>query len=133
MNEDTVPYCKALYEHAMTHGRDAKTGFLMDEISSDGQPRRSSHRLWPQTELIKAQVARYAQGDQMAALAAAQTMNALMDHYIDQAQQAGAWVDQLDAGGEILNASAPASTFYHLVTAISEMDRVLQPFQERTP
>jgi mannose-6-phosphate isomerase len=45
-------------------------------------------------------------------------------HYL-QHPAAGGWYDQFDGEGRSLVDTIPASTFYHVLCAIAEADRVL--------
>nr|WP_232055153.1 AGE family epimerase/isomerase [Vibrio taketomensis] len=36
----------------------------------------------------------------------------------------GLWVDQVDNSGQVLNENSPASSFYHLFLAFSELLRI---------
>jgi mannose/cellobiose epimerase-like protein (N-acyl-D-glucosamine 2-epimerase family) len=106
---------------------DPATGFMIDEADRGGAVLRSTRRLWPQTELIKALLARAEQGDgqatDQAADQAADVIARFMDHYLIPAHPGG-WLDQFDAGGVPLAANMPASSFYHVFVAVAEADRV---------
>ncbi|MCX7323920.1 MAG: AGE family epimerase/isomerase [Hyphomicrobiales bacterium] len=100
---------------------DPKTGLLIDEASRDGAIVKSTRRLWPQTELAKAWTAQAQAGVQGAADKAAAALERLFETYIRPAP-AGAWIDQVDADGQVISSRLPASSFYHVFVAILEAD-----------
>lgn len=104
---------RRLYRFAIAHGLDAH-GFAVDEIDRDGRTRRTSRRLWPQTELIKAHVA---MGEHDAAEA---SFRALADTYL-ATKTRGLWIDQFDGSGHGVSPVVPASTLYHIDVAIDEL------------
>ena len=104
-----------LHRWALAHGLD-QDGFAIDECDRTGRPRRSSRRLWPQTELIKSHIAN-GEPD-----AAARVACRVLDTYL-ATDPAGLWVDQFDASGRACASGVPASTLYHLVVAFEELLR----------
>ncbi len=102
-----------LHRWAMTHGLDAG-GYAVDECDRLGGRRRQTARAWPQTELIKSQLANGTPDD------AARTAIAVLDRYL-ATDVAGLWIDQFDAAGRACTAVVPASTLYHLVVAFEEL------------
>lgn len=83
----------------------------------------ASRRAWPQTEALKAHLARSEAGDRDAAERAALTANSLFRDYLDPAPM-GAWIDHYDAAGAVIAKDIPASTGYHIVLAFAELMRV---------
>lgn len=115
----------ALYDYAVKRGIDPKNGLLWDEVSDGGQVRRASQRCWPQTELLKARLARIEAGHNGAARDNAEaTIDALLDRYLAVSPEGG-WMDCFDAKGRPAADAIPASTLYHLMCAFAEADRVL--------
>jgi mannose-6-phosphate isomerase len=108
-----------LYDFGVRHGLDAQ-GFAVDECDRSGRQVRRSRRAWPQTELIKAYVARGREGDDAAAEAAASVTLGFLDSYLDTAVP-GLWMDQFDADGRAMTATAPATTLYHVLVAFREL------------
>jgi mannose/cellobiose epimerase-like protein (N-acyl-D-glucosamine 2-epimerase family) len=81
-------------------------------------------RFWPQTERLKAALfAAQATGEDkywgMAASAAASFLPYL------KTPVAGLWLDIQMPNGELIDSTAPASTFYHLVGAIVALDKTM--------
>ena len=104
--------------------RDVATGCLVDEGDADGNIRRSSRRLWPQTEIAKAWIAQAESGEAGAAEEARAALSRLDRHYLRH-PVAGGWYDQFDHEGVSLVATIPASSFYHVICATVEADQVL--------
>ncbi len=105
-----------LHRWALAHGLD-RDGFAIDECDRDGTPRRTTRRLWPQTELIKSHVANGAPDE------AARVACRVLDTYL-ATDPAGLWIDQFDGSGRACATTVPASTLYHLVVAFEELLRV---------
>jgi mannose-6-phosphate isomerase len=111
-------YVDALYAHADRHGYDA-AGMIVDEVLIDGRRRTPSHRVWPVTEAIKANVVEAARGRPGASGRIAALVIQLFDHFLTR-EPAGGWIDRLDARGGRATDFMPASTLYHLACAINE-------------
>lgn len=100
------------------------TGCLIDAGDADGNIRRDTRRLWPQTELAKAFIAQAETGEAGAADEARAALVRLERHYLDH-PVAGGWYDQFDRDGTSLVDTVPASSFYHVLCAVSEAEQVL--------
>jgi mannose-6-phosphate isomerase len=117
------PLAKELYDWSMRHGLDA-SGCAVDEVYPDGAPRLSSRRLWPQTELIKANLAlQEAVLEDDAASRADEGLERLSRLYLSVTPNGG-WIDRYGSDGAVSDARMPASTFYHIFCAIAEAARV---------
>ena len=103
--------------------RDA-AGCLIDEGSPGGQIRRSSRRLWPQTELAKAWIAQAGSGEVGAADEARAALARIEQHYLNHPVKGG-WYDQFDGDGTSLVKTIPASSLYHVLGAVMEAERVM--------
>lgn len=114
-NEHTARSLKLLAQ-ARTLGQDpAAPDFVVDAVDPQGQPVTASRRLWPQVELIKACLAT---GN---ASQAQQTAAALFTSYL-AATPAGTWRDHFDLAGNDIAATIPASSGYHLWTAVCAIE-----------
>ena len=104
--------------------RDEATGCLIDEGDANGNIRRHSRRLWPQTEIAKAWIAQAEAGEVGAADEARAALTRLERNYLSH-PVAGGWYDQFDRDGNSLVATIPASSFYHVLCAVTEAEQVL--------
>jgi mannose-6-phosphate isomerase len=105
--------------------RDAATGCLVDEGDDSGSIRRSTRRLWPQTEIAKAWIAQAESGEAGAAEEARAALVRLERHYLSHPVRGG-WYDQFDSDGKSLIDTIPASSFYHVLCAVTEAEQVLE-------
>lgn len=111
-----------LRTHAERHGVDS-TGAVYDEVFVDGRPRKQTSRLWPHTERLKASLASFeASGDEETARSAGQAFDMLMAYCATP--EKGFWYDLLQPEGGFVREPARASSFYHIVVALSELIRV---------
>jgi mannose/cellobiose epimerase-like protein (N-acyl-D-glucosamine 2-epimerase family) len=104
--------------------RDDVTGCLFDEGNADGSVRKFTRRLWPQTEIAKAWIAQTEAGVQGAADEAREAFARMYRHYLRH-PVLGGWYDQFDRDNRSLVDSIPASSFYHILCAAAEAERVL--------
>jgi mannose/cellobiose epimerase-like protein (N-acyl-D-glucosamine 2-epimerase family) len=112
-----------MFAFGEAHGIDAGTGLAVDELTSDGALLKGSSRLWPQTELLKARLARAEFDQAVDAAGIAAAANNLLDRYIAPGPN-GAWRDQIGPDGRFLCERVPASSFYHVFLAFSELLRL---------
>lgn len=78
-------------------------------------PPTPTRRFWPQTELLKAALAREAKGGDPAI--ADQTFDLIFNRYLARTAPGG-WHDRFDAAGALLSETMPASTGYHIIPAL---------------
>lgn len=104
--------------------RDEATGCLVDEGDASGAIRRGTRRLWPQTEMAKAWIAQAESGEAGAAEEARAALARLERHYLSHPVKGG-WYDQFDRNGKSLVDTIPASSFYHVLCAVTEAEQVL--------
>jgi mannose/cellobiose epimerase-like protein (N-acyl-D-glucosamine 2-epimerase family) len=104
--------------------RDEATGCLFDEGDADGNIRKFTRRCWPQTEIAKAWIAQAEAGEQGAADEARESLARLDRHYLRH-PVLGGWYDRFDRDSRSLVDFIPASSFYHILCAIAEAERVL--------
>ena len=116
---------RALYASGEA-GVDARSGRVLDALLVDGSVHRSSSRLWPQTERLKAALLleSVSGGPESDPFASACSALAALESYLNT-PVAGLWRDSPDSTGKAAGGPAPASSFYHILGAISAlMDRV---------
>jgi mannose/cellobiose epimerase-like protein (N-acyl-D-glucosamine 2-epimerase family) len=104
--------------------RDEVTGCLVDEGDAEGNIRRHTRRLWPQAEMAKAWIAQAEAGEADAANEARAALVRLERRYLSH-PVTGGWYDQFDRDGTSLVATIPASSFYHVISAVVEAEQVL--------
>jgi mannose/cellobiose epimerase-like protein (N-acyl-D-glucosamine 2-epimerase family) len=121
--EDACRAAKRLFEIGSGPGVDRTRGVAFFSMTDDFTPLESMARLWAQTEWAKAAAILYedAGGDDRAKLEAeiVAAAKGLM-LYFDTPTQ-GAWRDRLLADGTWVDEPSPASSFYHIICAISEL------------
>ena len=111
----------------MDHGVDTSPAGIpaaFDAVDRSGTIVEDGKRLWPQTEAIKAHLARHELlGDPNAAGRARAHLAMMFDRYIDA--DSPVWRDRLARDGSGMSDHIPASTLYHLFLCIAETMRVL--------
>jgi mannose-6-phosphate isomerase len=115
-------FSNALYRHADTHGYD-RDGFIVDEVLLDGTCYRRSRRTWPITEAIKANVIEAEIGRREAFGKVINLASLLRRHFLN-ACYGGGWMDRFDESGQPASDFMPASTFYHVISAVDELERL---------
>lgn len=114
---------EGLYAFAERHGIDAASGGVVDSVDPTGKPLQRSRRLWPQTEAIKAHLARLeATGDEAFATRLNDQIASLHQNH-HAGCPAGAWHEHLSEDGDDLVQALPASSLYHLTLAAAELAR----------
>ena len=105
-----------LIEVARSHGVDGR-GVAFNALDQNLRPRDLTARLWPQTERLKAAVAA---SDWEAAALAGQGLWKYLETDVP-----GLWRDRMNPDGSFIEEPAPASSFYHIVGAILDLDAAL--------
>jgi mannose/cellobiose epimerase-like protein (N-acyl-D-glucosamine 2-epimerase family) len=95
-------------------------GVAINEIGLDGGVRNANARLWPQTERLKAALARFRRTGNAGEQDQAQLAIRGLWRYLDTPLK-GSWHDVLKSDGLFVDQPAPASSFYHIVCALSEL------------
>lgn len=113
-----------LLDRALSKGVIASTGLLRSELGTDDSIVSSVSRTWMQTEYIKALLTRVEHGEPGAVQAAEQAIDDLFKWHLDSAVSGG-WADHVDEWGEPQSKDIPASTLYHLICCMTEIERVL--------
>lgn len=120
----TGKYRSALLDSAM-HYRDQQTGCLVDSGDIEGRITKPSGRCWPQTELAKAWMAEAESGTAGADEEARAALVRLERYYLRHPIKGG-WYDHFDHDAQAASDPVIASSFYHVLCAISEADRSLR-------
>src|SRR5436190_3745863 len=91
-------------------GFDRRRGVVINRLWDDLSVRDAAARLWPQTEFLKAALAL---GEDADALMAANAVGRFLDTPLR-----GVWRERMTADGSFVEEPAPATSLYHLATAI---------------
>jgi mannose/cellobiose epimerase-like protein (N-acyl-D-glucosamine 2-epimerase family) len=90
------------------------TGLVVNGLWSDGTVQDAGHRLWPQTERLKAEARRkVAASDSLA-----RALAVLGKHL--EGVRPGLWIERMDAGARGTGDPAPATSLYHLTAALTD-------------
>lgn len=115
---------RRLYDIAWTYGIDESRGVAFMALNSGFTVRDPLARLWGQTEWIKAAIAlaQVSSGPERAAYLSdlTEAVGALRV-FLDSAPE-GLWQDKLSPDGSFVSEPAPASSLYHIVCAIAELN-----------
>lgn len=102
-------------------GVDRTRGVVVNTLLTDKVVRDAQARLWPQTERIKAACAVAERtGDARYWAAADEAARALLKYL--NTPLPGLWYDKMTLEGTFIEEPAPASSFYHIVCAIAELE-----------
>jgi mannose-6-phosphate isomerase len=105
---------------ARRHGLCAVRGVAINEVLTDGSIRNAAARLWPQTERLKAALARYRRTREDEEWAEAAAAYAGLCKYFETPAR-GAWRDKLKVDGSWIEEPAPGSSMYHVTCALAEL------------
>jgi mannose/cellobiose epimerase-like protein (N-acyl-D-glucosamine 2-epimerase family) len=123
-NDDSVaPYAERLFAFGTRHGID-QDGIVFDGVDASGALVSGTKLLWPQTEYLKACVARAEWlNDATARGAIAKHLALIAKHFM---RPDGAnWHNQLARDGSPVAPITPARVLYHLFLGVAEVDRLL--------
>ncbi|OHV83462.1 mannose-6-phosphate isomerase Pmi [Ensifer sp. LCM 4579] len=118
---------RRLFEIGETHGICKDRGVAVMTLFDDFSVADPVARLWPQAEWLKAAIrsAALSEGAERARyLASASRAAAALDRFL-QTPVPGLWRDKLKADGTFVDEPAPASSFYHILCAIYELEDCL--------
>ncbi|WP_299364508.1 AGE family epimerase/isomerase [uncultured Paracoccus sp.] len=119
-------HATALYRFGWTHGTHRGGGFdgaVYDEIDPSGAPITTSMLLWPQTEGIKAHLARAESAGERDGVARARHLSAMLfRNYISPDRPI--WRNQIDLDSRTLQPDAPTRLLYHVAMAVIEGQRL---------
>lgn len=122
--DDTVlEQARRLHETARRHGVSSR-GLLVEEMDPEGRILTPSTLLWPQTEAVKAAVARLEFGLGDRAEVAFHLGSMMTEHIPDGGPL---WINRLSPDGVPLSTTVPTRLLYHLTLCLAEVDRVVAP------
>ncbi len=115
-----VPVATKLTNFARGYGICPDRGVAINEVSLDGSIIDGNARLWPQTERLKAAVARYRRlKTEEEAEEVVAAYRGLVPYF--QTPCPGTWYDRWMADGSWMQQDAPASSFYHITCGLKEL------------
>lgn len=120
---DVVDAVEGLIAFAEAKGVDPVSAATYNVILDDGSFVDAGSRTWPNTERVKAAVARFelTGADPLPSLRP--TLQLLLDRYL-AVEPVGGWLDAFDAAGHPTARAMPTSTFYHVFLAFAEVLRL---------
>ncbi len=120
VSSDHTRICLSLLSTALEIGRTKGSPFMADVVSAT-KPISPTRRLWPQVEMLKAFLALDQCCGSPGYLAEADHLaSAIMKSYMTGAP-AGCWHDCLDTDDLPISRTIPASSLYHLWTAVADL------------
>ena len=122
-SSDVAQLAIGLFDFADRHGTDARTGLVYDEVRDDGSVLKSSIRLWPQTEALKAHLSLMQQGYGNRQHAVERIIRNLFSIFLDKPAP-GMWLDRFASDYSTPTVeTVPASSLYHIMVAFGEVIR----------
>ena len=125
-DDSVAPYAERLFAFGSRHGIECDEGLkgaVFDGVDAQGALTAGTKLLWPQTEYIKACVARAEWLDDAAARAAIPAHLKLIAEHFMRPDGAN-WHNQLARDGSPIAAVTPARVLYHLFLAVAEVERL---------
>lgn len=113
-----------LINSALRHGFDEATGLTVDEVGRDGRVIAASHRLWPQTEALKASLVCAEFLDEFEPERIEKIVSAIFERFLSPAPVPGTWIDHYHADWSVRVDKIPATSLYHLALAFQELLRL---------
>ncbi|MEN5082477.1 AGE family epimerase/isomerase [Bosea sp. TWI1241] len=114
-----------LYRSGMAHGlarfEDDTLG-VIEAMSAGGRPLSHDRLLWPQTEYVKAEIARHVHLGDIGALGRAQA-HFRMIRQVFFGGGALLWYNRIGEAGQPLETTAPTRVIYHVAFAAAELER----------
>jgi N-acylglucosamine 2-epimerase/mannose-6-phosphate isomerase len=114
---------KGLIGFGEAKGVDDATAATYNVILDDGGLIDAGSRTWPNTERLKAAVARFELDGQDPWPVVLPTLDLLFSRYLNTSPPGG-WVDAFDGDGHPTAVAMPTSTLYHLFLAFAEVLKV---------
>lgn len=115
--QEVVDAAGNLYRSGL-RGVDSSRDVAVNELSDDFELRDAKARLWPQTERLKAELIF---GDETRQLAAAESLRRYL-----MTPMPGVWHDKMLLNGSFVEEPAPATSFYHVLCACTELFRIVK-------
>ena len=129
-DDSVAPYAERLFAFGQKFGLDPGDGLVFDGIDASGALIAGTKLLWPQTEYIKACVARAEWLNDEAARRAIKAHLALIARHFMRPDGTN-WHNQLARDGTPIAPVTPARVLYHLFLAVAEAERLFAPTSSR--
>ena len=101
-------------------GVNPATGLVYDQVSAEGGVTQMTHRLWAQTEALKAWLVRTDVSESDREMGIQKIESNLLGLYFNR-KPMGSWCDRLDADGTIHDSLVPSSSMYHILLCVTEL------------
>lgn len=121
---DLIAAAGSLAAFGRAHGLSAGGEVAINGVNLDGEVVDGSARLWPQTERLKIAIARWLRDADPAEADEARAAYLGLRRFL-QTPTPGVWRDRLTPDGSWIEEPAPASSFYHIICALSELMRAV--------
>lgn len=129
-----IAIAEKLFAFAQKHGHDEATGLVLDAVDQHGRPIATDLRIWPNTELLKAQVVMqesYGTGPGFDDSAIVDNVQRIRDYFLTRQTDGpaavlreGWWIDHLEGDSYRPKCDhVPASTLYHIFFGFTELLR----------
>lgn len=118
-----IPVALRLIEFGEKYGVDPVRHVAINACLDNGAPVDRTARLWPQAERIKAGCLAGEMTGEPRYFRIAVEATRVLTGYLDTPLQ-GLWRDRMQEDGRFVVEPAPASSFYHIVSAAAELKRV---------
>jgi len=122
---DLTGTIRRLVDVATERGVNPATGLVYDRVRDDGAILSAASRCWPQTERLKAELARAEFLGEIRTKTIAQVLANLFNRYLSRLPR-GTWNEHFDSDGRLCADKIPSSSLYHVSLALFELLR-LQP------
>jgi N-acylglucosamine 2-epimerase/mannose-6-phosphate isomerase len=122
--QDQRAIMRRLIASGFRHGFDEATGLTVDQVDRRGKIIAASHRLWPQTEALKAALAAHEFLGEGHLERIGQIVEAIFTYFLRPGPVGGTWIDHFDADWRPIVEKVPASSLYHLSLAFFELLRL---------
>jgi mannose/cellobiose epimerase-like protein (N-acyl-D-glucosamine 2-epimerase family) len=129
-DDTVVPLAERLFRFGSVHGIDRTPSFpeaVFDGVGARGEVVADTKLLWPQTEYVKACVARAeflgGAASREAAAEIPRHLGAIARHFLRP--DGASWHNQIARDGTPAGLPTPARVLYHLFFAVAEVDRLL--------
>ncbi len=117
---EVLAVAERLYAYGL-RGVDERGGVVLDALNDDGRPRGGRARLWPQTEWLKAALKLSEVGSPAYSRQRLQDAEAALGAISLYLLPFGLWRDKRLSNGGFIEEPAPASSFYHIIGAYSQL------------